>query len=352
MMKKKYIFLICFGVLAVGFILYRAFFVFDAVQAVTVEKGKLVTLIYATGTVTPDSLATLNAEVGGTIVYANGIEGSRHRKNEVMLRTDAADLELRIKQSETDIATASVDLQDKKTNYERLQNLYPGGSVTKKDFDAAKREYDLGKIALERSQILLAKEKEALSKSEIRAPFDCLVISSRVNIGDNIPANKECFRVIAPASLLVEAEVDEQDLGKVFIGQKCLVAFDAFKDQKFDGKVYRIVPETDKTTKTSKVFVKLEQIPNNLNTGMTSTINIIAGVKENILVIPKTSIVMKNSRNFVFVIENQRLHETEVSLGLNEGKYIEVTGGLSAGSVIVTEPKPEYINGKKVHIKQ
>ena len=273
-------------------------------------------------------------------------------KNSVILRTDAADLALRIKQSETDIATAEVELQDKKINYKRLLSLYKGSSVAKKDLDAAKRDYDLGIIAVDRSRIMLAKEKEALSKSEMKTPFDCVVISSKVTIGDNIASNTECFRVIAPSSLLVEAEVDEQDLGKVFTGQQCLVAFDAFRDQKFDGKVYRIVPETDRTTKTSKVFVKLDRIPDNLNTGMTATINIVAGVNENVLVIPKTAVVMKNGRNSVFVVENSKLRETEVSLGVSEGKYSEVSSGLPEGSVIVAEPKTEYVTGKKVRIKQ
>jgi RND family efflux transporter MFP subunit len=321
------------------------------VETIQVTRGDLITVVYATGSVIADSLTTLRAQVAGNVLYAGPKEGVKVARNTLLLRIDQSDLLLQIQQSEKDIETAKIDLQDKKLNLDRMKNLVANKSVTQKEYDDAKRDYDMGKVALERSSIMLNKQKENLAKSEIKAPYDCVIIGAKVNTGDYLAINTDCFRIISPNSLLVEAEVDEQDVAKLSIGQQCIVAFDAFAEKKFNGKIFRMVPETDKTTKTSHVCIKLDTIPKSLNVGMTATVNVVGEKKCNILILPKSGIITKDGKSYVYTIENGCLKENEIKIGLSEGKYAEVLAGVKEGEFIVNEPKPEFKPGLRVSTK-
>jgi RND family efflux transporter MFP subunit len=264
------------------------------------------------------------------------------------LSSDKSEIALKIDQAENEIKTTEVDLHDKKIDVDRLSTLLREQSITRKEYDVAKRDYDLALIALDRRRIMLHQEEENLSKRAVTAPFDCVVYSVSVNLGDYLPPNTECFRILAPASIMVEAQVDELDLSKVATGQHSLVAFDAYPGKKYDAVVARIVPQTDEATKTSKVFLKLSALPPNLNIGMTATVNIIAGRKDDVLILPKSAIINRNNKQFVFQIVDGRLHETEVTLGIVEGNFVELLSGIIQGMQVVREPKSNYTENMKV----
>ena len=349
-MKLKHIILLAAGIILAGYIAYQIFFVREKVVAATVTRGQLVSLIYATGKVTADDIAILRCESGGNVTFLDVREGASVRKGALLLSSDKSEILLKINQAENEIKTTEVDLRDKKTNVDRLSNLLQEQSITQKEYDAAKRDYDLALIALDRSRIMLNQERENLSKRAVTAPFDCVVYSVSVNLGDYLPPNTECFRILAPGSILIEAQVDEQDLAKVAAGQHSLVAFDAYPGKKYDAVVTRIVPQTDEATKTSKVFLKLSALPPNLNIGMTATVNIIAGNRDDVLILPKIAIINKNNKQFVFQIVDGRLHETEVTLGILEGNFVELLSGVSQGMQVVREPKSAYTENMKVAI--
>ncbi|HAP36719.1 MAG TPA: hypothetical protein DCQ28_12545 [Bacteroidetes bacterium] len=347
-MKLKYGILLLIGIILAGYIVYRIFFIREKVVAVTVTRGQLVSLIYATGKVSADANAILRCESGGNITFLGAQEGSWVRKGTLLLRSDKSEIELKINQAENEIIAAEIDLRDKKNNIEKLSDLLQVHSITQKEYDSAKRDYDLAQIVLERRKIILSQEKENLSKRTITAPFDCVVYSVSVNIGDYLPPNTECFRILDPGSIMVEAQVDEQDLAKVTTDQHSLVAFDAYPGKKFDAVVFRIVPQTDEATKTSKVFLKLSAQPAKLNIGMTATVNIVAGKKENVLIIPKTAVINKNNKKFVFQITDGRLHEVEVTIGIMEGNYVELLSGVDQNSQVVLEPNATNKENQKV----
>ena len=310
-------------------------------------RGTLVSLIYATGKVSADDIAILRCESGGDVTFLGAREGASVRKGALLLSSDKSEIALKINQAENEIRAADVDVQNKKTETDRLGSLLREHSIPQKDFDTAKRDFDLAQIMLDRRRIMLDQEKKNLSKRAITAPFDCLVYSVSVNVGDYLPPNTECFRVLAPRSMVVEAQVDEQDLAKVTVGLHARVAFDAYPEKKYDAVVVRIVPQTDEATKTSKVFLTLSAPPH-LNIGMTATVNIIAGKKNGILILPKSAIVNKTNKQCVFRIVDGSLAETDVTLGIIEGNYVEVLSGIGQDMQVVREQRAALKDKMKV----
>ena len=348
-MKKK---VIVFGSLVgvlIAFVLYRSLFVHPKVGVTTVQRGNLLKVIYATGNVTADSTATLRSESGGIVTYIGTHEGMSVKRGQMLLKTDDSDDMLRVEQAKTDLRSAQVDLQDKLENLKRMETLYESRSVTRKQLDDAKTQSDLAEISLQQSKIALKISEEELSKTRVTAPFSGVIIFSGAKLGDYLLPDAVCFQMIAPRSILVEAEVDEQDFANVKNGEKCVVAFDAFSDRRFDGFVYRIVPKTNESTKTSKVFIKLTDPPSNLNVGMTATVNIVAAELHDVLLVPRTAVMQLPESNLIYAVEGGIVRAMRVDLGATDGKFSEILGGnLRPGLEIVSEPGSDIRNGMRV----
>ncbi len=350
-MKGKYIVLIALTVLIVAYLLYRSLFVHERVQVTTVQRGNLITVVYATGNVSADSTATLRSESGGIVTYVGALEGMKVKRGEVLLRTDQSDDLLRVDQVQADIESAKIDLQDKIQNLERAEKLFKTLSVTKKSLDDAQRDVDLAKINLQQRKIALDISKEKLSKTKVIAPFSGIIISASAKLGDYLLPNGECFQMIAPSSIVVEAQVDEQDFARIKNGQKSVVAFDAFGSQRFDGYVFRIVPKTDEATKTSKVFIKLQNPPANLTVGMTATVNIISSELKDVILVPRTAVMQLPNSSVVFAVDGGKVKEVKVTLGASDGKFAEILGGeLQPGAKVISQPAANLKDGIRVEV--
>ncbi len=351
-MKKGYIVLISIAALIIIYFLYKSFFVHQEVRAIKLNRGSLETIVYATGSVNADSLATLRSEAGGIVTFIKPREGDMVRTDELLLTTNQSDQNLKYEQAKNDLESARINLNEKELNLKRNRALSESKSVTQKELDDAEREHNLAKLKVDQAQLALDIAREALRKTEIKAPFNGRIINVSANLGDNLTPDAECFTILAPSSILIKGDVDEQDVSLLKPGLNSIVAFDAYPDQKFNGELYRIVPRTDLATKTTTIYIKLKNQPDNLFIGMTATINVLAGKLQNVLIVPRTSIIQKQENQFVFVInKNNELKSEKITTGNSEGKYAELTGGnLSEGMLLVEEPKDSYQDGMKVDI--
>ena len=166
-MKNKYKVILIIAVLLLAYILYTLLFHKESVNAITVKKGKLITLVYATGNVYADSYATLRVEEGGNVVFINAHEGQFVKKGELLLKTDTGLLALQLKDAESNLQKAKVELQNKTKTLDRNKKLLAGNSITVKEYDDTKREYDLAEIELSAKMVAFDIIREKISKKEI-----------------------------------------------------------------------------------------------------------------------------------------------------------------------------------------
>lgn len=336
--------------IAVLVVLYEVFFVPPKVLTGTVTRGDLVTLVYATARVSADSLATLRSTSGGVVVEVLCREGEHVRQGALMLRTDPGDQQLRLQNSRNALSAAEVHLADRDRDRVRQRNLLQSGTATQAAFDDAQREYDLARITVERERINVGLSSRSLHDTQVRAPFTGIVISATARQGDLLSVNGECFRLMAPGSLTIEADVAEQDIARLSPGQKCLVAFDAYPQQRYSGTLTRLVPLTDEDTKTSRAIIHIDHQPDDLTIGMTVTVNVITEELRNVLLLPQAALSDTAGQKHVFAVIDGRAKLIAVATGTSNGTVAHLTGPpeLRESTLVVLAPGSGLGDGVKV----
>jgi RND family efflux transporter MFP subunit len=226
-----------------------------------------------------------------------------------------------------------------RTQYERLQELVRRKVIAKVELDRARSDLDAAEAALERA-------RARRGFMTLTAPADGLIIRRDGEIGQFIPVGQAVFYLSCCAPLRVTAEVDEEDILRVRVGQKAVLRADALPDQVLDGEVSEITPKGDPIARSYRVLIRLAN-PEKLRVGMTVDANLIVSERENALLVPSTAV----QNGVVWVVEDGRLHRRAVRTGVTGAVRTEIIEGLSPEAKVVEMPSEKLRDDRAARIR-
>ena len=317
--------------------------------------------VSGTGQIKPKTYVNIGATSFGRITHLYVKEGDRVKKGDILARVESVQPEATvdaqqaaIASSKTDIASyvaaentaeanivqAKADLEQKKLDYDRAEQLYTGQLIAKQDFDAKKAAYDVSAATLDQRVAALAQAKaqtasqrghldqaeasqranfDALDKTISRAPFDGLVTNVPVREGETVVvgiqnAEGSTLMTLADMSVITaEVKVDETDIVNISMGQSADVTVDALPGRTFKGHVTEVgdqallrttgIATSQSTTGTEeakdfKVVVTLDKTPENhsknVRPGLSTTAKINVAHRPNALTIPIQALVQRD----------------------------------------------------------
>jgi macrolide-specific efflux system membrane fusion protein len=169
------------------------------------------------------------------------------------------------------------------------------------------------------------------------APIDGEVIVSTVEPGQTVTASDVI--VVLSDYLIVQAQVDETDVGKVRVGQEAAITLDAYPEIKITGKVDHIYYESQIVNNVTiyKVDILPDSIPKVFRSGMSATVNIVEKSKDDVLTLPVGAVKRDKEGAYVLVsvARGQKPEEHRVELGISDEKNIEIISGLTANDKIL-----------------
>jgi RND family efflux transporter MFP subunit len=282
-------------------------------QEITVAaptRGTAVEIVYATGSIEPIRWAKVASIIRDRIVEVCDCEGKEVAKGDMLARLD--DREIRATLEEL---RAREDFA--KREVARVTELMGRGAATTQAFERASTE-------LRQIQGLISVQLEKANDYIITAPMDGVVLRRDGEIGEIAEAGQILFRVGVPKPLQVVAEVNEEDIPRVELGQVVLLRTDAFPNQRLEGKVREITPMGDPVAKTYRIRVALpDDTP--LKPGMTVEANVITREKPDALLVPADAV----QGNTVFVLEGDRVRRRTVETGIRGTRAVEILSGLT-----------------------
>jgi RND family efflux transporter MFP subunit len=240
----------------------------------------------------------------------------------------------------------------------------------KVQYDQAVRQLQLGAVsgygqnsvqyaqtAAIKAQILNAQSQQQLGYTRIVAPFTGVIQTvatqptdalRTVQTGDPVSAGQAIFTIASGSGYIVKAQVDEQDIINVRVGQKVVVSGEDFPGHYIAGHVANIAPvavrSTDASSTAKQVLttVALDASPAYLKDGMSADLDIYTAHVANVIVLANAAIQKDKKGSYVWVIVGGHLAKRPVTLGRANDSQTIVKSGLAPGDVVVIERNPAF----------
>src|SRR6266568_9105266 len=312
--------------------------------------------VNAAGEITPAEQVSVRPEINGLIDVLRVDIGDLVKKDDLLFKLDDKELQQTKASNLTDIERTKLELAKAERDYKRSQELLGAKLIAQEVFDDTKTTFDLAKNALERSQKDLAITEERLTKTVVRAPFDCTVLTRPVSTGQAVSGSggfnsgTEVLTIADLNSMIINAQVNQADVPRLTVNEPVEVAIEAVVGLRVTGVVERIAPQA--TIKNNiKGFagrIVLKNADPRIRPGMTANIKIPVASADNVTAAPLAAVFTEKNpasdlmERFVFVQQGETFEKRPVKVGVSDYFYAEIQEGLAAGEVVSLElPKEE-----------
>jgi multidrug efflux pump subunit AcrA (membrane-fusion protein) len=329
----------------------------------------------------------------GLVLLELAKSGSTVKKDEVVARIDAQQLQDRIDDQRDQVNGAANDVEkresEQKVEWENMQQTL---RVAKANYDKARLDYSAGEVKtdVERELLKLSMdEAEATYKQQsrdvdfrkvsqgaelkvmriswdlqnrrinhfadnlkrftVKTPMAGLVTMSstfrggemgQIQLGDQVASGQQIMKVVDPGTMQAEGSVSQSDSGQLRVGQKVRVGFDAFPDMKFPGKVYSIGAlavsgwRQNDYIRTVPVRVAIEGVDPRLIPDLSAYCEIVLRTVPDQLQVPGGALSIEGDKTFVHLKKGEQFEKREVKIGERNNTNVAIVSGLSAGDII------------------
>ncbi|MFQ5768719.1 MAG: efflux RND transporter periplasmic adaptor subunit, partial [Acidobacteriota bacterium] len=225
---------------------------------------------------------------------------------------------------------------------ERVGSLKEKNLISPETYDQAASAFQTAKAQFEVLGI-------QLGYTEIRAPFDGLIVDRYVDFAQQASAGMPLFRISDFDPLLCPIQVPEREMLRIRVGQAAYLTVGPYPEKKFEASVLRISPVVDAGTGTFKVTlqVKAQRL---LRPGMFARVYLKTETRPDVLVIPKSSLSLDSIGDSVYVVEGGKASRRAVTLGFKEGDRVEVVSGVTEKQKVVVVGQDGLSDGTPVRI--
>lgn len=303
------------------------------VSILTPTRGDAAEIVYATGVVEPRTWAKVTPLLRERIVELCNCEGESVEKGAVLARLDD-------RQARATLAELKARQKLIASDYDRIAVLVERRVASDQALDRARSER--GQV-----EALIAGQETRLETYILRAPVSGVVLRQDGEVGEVAEPGTVLFWVGEPKPLQIEADVNEEDIPRVAVGQRAVLKADAFPDRVLEARVDSITPKGDPVAKTYRVRLALpDDTP--LRIGMTTEVNVIVQVSSNALLVPSNALRGAS----VFVAESGTAKRREVKVGIRGVSNTQILMGLTEGDRVISPYPEDLADGAAVRDKR
>ena len=397
------------GVLLIGYRMWSAAAIPEVeVARATIDSGSMgLEVLTATGYVVAHRKAAVSPKISGRLEYLGVDTASRVRSGEIIARLEHRDLdaqladaksalknwqaaksqaEAELEQARAILAQAQANRQKSGLELARQTKLVESGVASRADFDNATAQARVDEANVKAAEALIRAAQfkvesataqtasgqarigviEAqLEYTNIRAPFDGLVISKDAEVGETVaPAifggantRGSVVTIVDPATLEVEADINESSISKITMGLPAQVTLDALGDEKLAAETYQIVPTADRQKATVKVKVRFNKVDPRVLPDMNAKVTFIqkdpqaASHQASRITVPKSAVQQREGKSVVLVLTGDRMQLQAVTLGGEFGDRVEIKQGLAGGESLIVKGGENLSDGARVRVK-
>lgn len=301
------------------------------VRRETIEEG-----IAITGDLNPIATVNVRARIEGDLVGVLVREGQRVREGQLLARLESSEQESANASAEADRVAAESELATAQWNLDQTTELFKAGAVSELDLKTAQQGVTTARARLAAAQSRVRASSSLVRDTRVMAPTSGVIANKHVDNGEHVSRGEALFTLVRSDVLELVAAVPARQANAVRVGQT--VHF-AAGGRDFDGKVARVSPTVDPSTRSVSVYVQIPNADGGLRGGSFATGRVVSRVVSRALVV-STSAVRQSSENgrpFVYRLAGNVLDIANVQLGVVDERagVAEVLSGLSEGDRVV-----------------
>ncbi|MBB4627791.1 efflux RND transporter periplasmic adaptor subunit [Paracoccus denitrificans] len=310
-------------------------------EVLRVAPATIAERLTVSGEVRPVQRVILRAQSGGVVAELGAREGEAVRAGDMLVRFDTEELAATLALRQSEVEATEARLRFARQALERIERLAERTVATQEQLDQARRESAVLQAQLDGLRAQAGIARAALRDAEIRAPFDGVVASRSVDVGERASAEAELMTLVDPTRLEARVLIATRDVPRIAPGQAAELRIDGLEGETIEGSVLRINPVANDGSRFISVHIGLDDPDGRLRGGMFATGTILVEERADVLALPATALREDGDGAYVLRLAEGQIERRPVVTGAAwSGGRIEIRDGIASGDTILIAPLP------------
>jgi len=322
----------------------------SSVNVIQAKTTSLSPVSWVSGTVVSKNDSKLAAEISGRLTQLVEI-GSKVQRGDILAKIDDATLQIQLKEHVASVKKAQATLTFLQSELKRKQSLAKQNLSSITDLDKTRSERDIAQGDLSVAESKLAQTQQQLTYSELKAPFNGLVVERLSNLGEYVNNGTAIVRLVQTSDL--EASVFMPITSYQFVkptldSQTPIAITSALSNANV--KIKSLVPVANNRSHLMEARLDLSSL--DWPIGLNIKVAIANGSTKNVLAIPRDALILRRDGTSIFkVSKDNKAQQISVTVGVGAGEWVEVIGEVKAGDNIIVRGSERLQPGQAVKIK-
>lgn len=221
--------------------------------------------------------------------------------------------------------------------HDRMQRLYNESAISLQDYENVRTQYLVAKANLEASEQMVY----------VRAPISGVITNIMVNVAEKSYPGQSLFTVAGAGGYKATLMIPDSEINKLKRGASVKATWD---ENSIQGRISTIAMAMDTQRKGFRVEVDFPAKHAKIPYGVTAELQVEVLSKPNTFVIPRHQLIRENGNSYLWVAEGEKATRRQVEVGLESQLDYEITSGLAAGDLLITEGIKSLFEGAKIRI--
>ena len=215
------------------------------------------------------------------------------------------------------------------SEYQRIADLFERGVTAKSEFDTARTQREVSRAALD-------EVSKNLERTTIVSPLDGFLNRLTIEPGEYAVPGQIVAEIVDLDRVKVVADIPESDVHYMHLGDQAVVLAKSPEDLELTGEIFYLSELADNDTRTSRMEITVDNREHVLRSGQIVRVRLTRRVLKDVIMIPLGSVIPLEEGRVVYIVNDDHAVRREVTLGLIEGRDVQVLGGLNVGDRLIT----------------
>ncbi len=323
----------------------------SAEDVATVRTDTFQTGVVVSGTLEPYRDVEVRAQVPGTVMDLRVDRGDAVRAGQPLARIEAAGIRGAAASARAGVASAEAQVALARRQLDSSQKLHDAGALSDLEYQQAQAAFEAAQAQLAAAKAQAAGANESARRATVTAPISGEVSERTVNEGEAVNPGQALLSIVDATQLELAGQVGVDEALEIHPGMTVVFQVAAFPGRTFEGKVARVEPTADRTTRQVGVYARLPNESRSLVGGVYATGRILTGGSELAAVVPTGAVRGEGAEQYVYVIRDGVAVRQPVVVGGTDvaAGTTEITQGLQDGETVIVSPG-EIRDGEAVRI--